>query len=524
MFEILDLLGPASLLLVGNIFGGGSSSAPAPAPPANPRFQPAAAGETQDQMEESRVQANQLMDLLIQQGIPAEAKAQLDQVLVNSSTEDLMTAVQHLKQLSDSVQQGLISPQELRNLGQQFSTQVQQQVASGGELNFTNISNNVGSQFPDIQARVNDYHTQAQQVQGQADQLGISDPTKFNERFQPALDRLHQDYSEQLQRSDDTYNARGLAAQGSFDENADPLGSSMSGSTPEEHAQAVLAREYGRSVSDAALSAQAAEEQQKVSELNAGSQAKLTSAQGDVTNSQAPLSSIINAGQSALELSAGRNQNLATAATNLGLSQAELTTKMNAGNQGLNASEAGQQGATTQAASSAANAAATLGTALTYKGIPEQSRLADAAGVSASVYGSDLGYAGALAAQQGASQRQTQQIQNSNMGGFMSTAGPLIGTGITALAAMSSLEFKEDVETMSDEDYQRTIDEVLNMEVKNWKYKDGIADGAKHVGIIAEEAPEDMVVMDGKAIDVTSYLGKLTVAVQGLAQLIEEEN
>ena len=486
---------------------------PPPAAPARPSFEEAA-GETREQAEAARVQGEQILDILQANGITNEERAQVEQMLLEQRGADLRLAINRLQGLADQVVEGLIQPEELRAMADNFNEQIQAQVASGAELHFPTVMNSVSQNFPDIQARVADYHVQAQRVQQEAGQLGNFDQADFERRYQPALNRLIQDYDERTSSFEDQMNSRGLMPQGSFDATgATGEPGVRSGSEPWEHGRAVLGREFAREAGNVAQEAQAASEAQRLGEFQVGSGARLDSAAGDIQAAATPLRSTIEQGQSMLELSAGRNQNIGAAGQNLGMTQAEQENRrdwavpaFDAASQYYNDMLAQQRGAE-------ARRAATSGTALTYRGAPQQARLATNAGVSANVYGSDMGYAAALAAQQGANYRQAQERNANLWGAGIGAAGALGGAMIG-----SSEEFKEAIENMSDEDYSQAVDDIFHMDVKKWKYKDGIADSGKHIGIIAEEAPEDIVTGDGKYLDVTSYLGKLTMAVKQLAK------
>ena len=97
--------------------------------------------------------------------------------------------------------------------------------------------------------------------------------------------------------------------------------------------------------------------------------------------------------------------------------------------------------------------------------------------------------------------------------------GSLIGAiGGAAIMAMSSEESKEDITPTDDE---RTLGELEQVAVKDWKYREGIADGGRHTGPIAEDMQQvmgDEVAPGGVGLDLVSVSGKHHSAIRGLAK------
>jgi hypothetical protein len=63
--------------------------------------------------------------------------------------------------------------------------------------------------------------------------------------------------------------------------------------------------------------------------------------------------------------------------------------------------------------------------------------------------------------------------------------------------------------------------------VDSWKYKDGIADGGRHVGPYAEDVQRELgdeVAPGGKQIDVISMSGAQTAAIKGLAEKLDAQD
>ena len=109
------------------------------------------------------------------------------------------------------------------------------------------------------------------------------------------------------------------------------------------------------------------------------------------------------------------------------------------------------------------------------------------------------------------------QMYGSQMAGM----GQLVGMGATML---SSKGFKEDGEPVDSGD---AVEAFKNLDVDSWKYKDGIADGGRHVGPYAEDVQRELgdeVAPGGKQIDVISMSGAQTAAIKGLAEKLEKQD
>ena len=110
------------------------------------------------------------------------------------------------------------------------------------------------------------------------------------------------------------------------------------------------------------------------------------------------------------------------------------------------------------------------------------------------------------------------QMYGSQMAGL----GQLAGTAGTMM--MSSKGFKEDGEPVDSGD---AVEAFKNLDVDSWKYKDGIADGGRHVGPYAEDVQRELgdeVAPGGKQIDVISMSGAQTAAIKGLAEKLDEQD
>lgn len=95
-------------------------------------------------------------------------------------------------------------------------------------------------------------------------------------------------------------------------------------------------------------------------------------------------------------------------------------------------------------------------------------------------------------------------------------AGPLIKAGgefAAAKVAASSREVKENIK-----DYEKGIDDIRKMEVKQYDYKKELGGAKNKVGLIAEEVPEELTSMHNGILHVDLYgiMGLLLNAIKGL--------
>jgi Chaperone of endosialidase len=86
----------------------------------------------------------------------------------------------------------------------------------------------------------------------------------------------------------------------------------------------------------------------------------------------------------------------------------------------------------------------------------------------------------------------------------------------------SSRELKREITPLSPADCARMLDKVEAIEVCRYRYKSGGEDGPVKLGMIAEDAPEEIRSADGKAIRMTDTVGMLLAAVKAQSQEIRE--
>ncbi|MCE7797850.1 tail fiber domain-containing protein [Sphingobium sufflavum] len=138
-------------------------------------------------------------------------------------------------------------------------------------------------------------------------------------------------------------------------------------------------------------------------------------------------------------------------------------------------------------------------------------------GVLQSGYGTAMnGYAGQASALNGlyGNQIQAWQAQQQSSGGFMSALGSIAGAGMSLL---SSKDFKEDKAPV-----KGVLAAVRKMPVEEWSYKEGIADGGRHIGPYAEDFHAATGKGDGKVIPITDALGVALGAIQELDRKVDK--
>jgi len=107
-----------------------------------------------------------------------------------------------------------------------------------------------------------------------------------------------------------------------------------------------------------------------------------------------------------------------------------------------------------------------------------------------------------------------QQASASASSSLWGGIGSLAGMG---LMAFSSKDYKEDKQPV-----EGGLDAVNSMPVEEWKYKDGIADGGRHIGPYAEDFQKATGKGNGKMIPVMDAVGVTMKAVQELDKKVEK--
>lgn len=108
-----------------------------------------------------------------------------------------------------------------------------------------------------------------------------------------------------------------------------------------------------------------------------------------------------------------------------------------------------------------------------------------------------------------------QQQNNANMGGW----GQILGTGLgLGLSYFSSKKLKTGRKAVQEGD---ALDTVKNLPVESFRYKEGLDDGSKHVGPMAEDFAKATGSGDGKTIKVQDAIGLTLGAVKDLAKRVD---
>ena len=121
-------------------------------------------------------------------------------------------------------------------------------------------------------------------------------------------------------------------------------------------------------------------------------------------------------------------------------------------------------------------------------------------------------------------QAQMYGSQMAGLGQLVGTAAGFYGKQPGSGAAVSSKALKEGKVPI---DPGKVVEAFKNLDVESWKYKDGVADGGRHVGPYAEDVQRefgDEVAPGGKQIDMISMSGVQTAAIKGLAEQLEAQD
>jgi len=134
---------------------------------------------------------------------------------------------------------------------------------------------------------------------------------------------------------------------------------------------------------------------------------------------------------------------------------------------------------------------------------------------------------GQMAGMRGAEADRATQAAIANSQAKAATTASMFGAvgniaGMAGAAAIySSKGFKEKINKIDKTTEDKFLEEIKKAPLYSYKYKDDIADGGKHFGLITEEAPKEIVTEDGKYFDVINYIGYLTGCIKALANQVE---
>lgn len=431
------------------------------------RIAQGASGQTFGEEREIRERANVVLEQLRQQGLEADDAYVIQQMLVSARGDELTTLVGQLEGTSQAVQSGMMSPQTLSQMGNMVNQAIMQQVASGNpdlQAAFQIAEQQGAESIPELRSLVTE-------LQDMGRSLGTSDPNQFAMRFDPMLRRINQSMEENLLGIRQNLNARGIDA----------------GSSAEARMTELAAREYSDAVNEAALRAQAAEQQQRLGEYAARSEMEpgnLLRIRGD---QRASLDQLMGRQQT------GVGENL----SRVNLSQGVLNAAGGVYGNRLAESDLASQ-----------RWGQTLGTYLDQSSVPQTQRLGFKAGVTPSIYGS-----AASVGTQNASRQTHRDISNQNLILGASQTGAGIGSGMYT----SDEQAKDVVGAYPPEEGLKA---VMQMPIARYYYK---GDGEAHVGGMAQDMPPEILNNEGTAVSVQDQLGVLTSAIQELYRQLQEQ-
>lgn len=109
------------------------------------------------------------------------------------------------------------------------------------------------------------------------------------------------------------------------------------------------------------------------------------------------------------------------------------------------------------------------------------------------------------------------------------TASPTAGYKLDVIGAVrcesltqySSRDYKKDIEALAPSDYRDILKRLRETEVFRFRYKEAEENSKLRLGLVAEEAPEEIVSHEGKGIDLGEAVGFLMAAVKAQAEEID---
>lgn len=115
---------------------------------------------------------------------------------------------------------------------------------------------------------------------------------------------------------------------------------------------------------------------------------------------------------------------------------------------------------------------------------------------------------------------------NFNLG--IRTTSPTTGYKLDVIGAVrcesltqySSRDYKQDIETLAPSDYRDILKKLEQTEIFRFRYKEANENSRLRLGLIAEEAPEEVISHEGKGIDLGEAVAFLMAAVKAQAEEI----
>ena len=142
-------------------------------------------------------------------------------------------------------------------------------------------------------------------------------------------------------------------------------------------------------------------------------------------------------------------------------------------------------------------------------------------GAAASGYNSQASILGQQQQQEMQAWQTQEQARSSGAAGLGSALGSLAGAGISMFGpAMMPMLSDEDAKTDKSPS-KGNLKAIRKMRVDEWRYKDGLGDGAKHTGTYAQDFQKATGRGDGRTIPVVDAVGVTMGAVKELSEKVD---
>ncbi|UOF78532.1 hypothetical protein [Caudoviricetes sp.] len=145
--------------------------------------------------------------------------------------------------------------------------------------------------------------------------------------------------------------------------------------------------------------------------------------------------------------------------------------------------------------------------------VPESERMQTRAGTATNLLNTRLGHTAQM--HQINTQRKIagQEMMMGALGSGVGAAGAAIGA-----MAMSDVRAKKNFDEFTPEDTEGLMNAVRKIGLSKWNYNEEPDGSQRHLGGVTQDMPDDVVreTPQGEAIDIPSYLGMLTAAIQNL--------
>ena len=443
-------------------------------------------GQSAQEQDQAKAQAQFLIDRLIQNGLDADSAVKLQQAALVQRGDGLTAVVQSLQQLADAASSGIMGPDGANALGARYAQEVDALVAEGRDLatefgpRMRALSDQAQAEIPGLRDMAGEFTTLGRQM---GDASSPDFYARWKRRFDPILMQLDQEMRDRDQGLIEAQNTRGVL-----------------GGTDESYSRALLTRERNDRMARAALESQAMTEGQQVSEYG-------TRGQIEPGIRTAPFQALLQSlegerarASTGLEIHAARGNDVAARGN-------QITTGQNVKAQGVEAAKSAYDSRLAEMEQANQRFGSTYGTALSMTGVPQSNRLQIGADAATNNLSGRLGYQAAQ------NRTGTERTIASRQMPFN-----MLGAGIGAMGAMGAA-FLSDPATKTDirpedGDGEEVLEMFRDAPNYRWKYKDDPAQ-REHVGMMSTDLPDGVAVdtPEGRAIDVPTMMGELKEAV-----------